>query len=62
MIDPQNLDRIRPAVVRRLLDMKSRTADILHVRIDDTARLIQEQTTVIEAQAKEIERLRKGVK
>lgn len=52
MIEPKTLERITPAVVRRLREAKASIADILHVRIDDAVKLIEEQ-------AKEIERLRK---
>lgn len=53
MIEPKTLERITPAVVRRLREAKASIADILHVRIDDAVKLIEEQ-------AKEIERLKKA--
>lgn len=52
MIEPKTLERLTPAIVRRLREAKPSIADILHVRIDDAINLIQEQ-------AKEIERLKK---
>lgn len=62
MIEPKTLERITPAVVRRLREAKASIAEILHVRIEDAAKLIKEQSDVIEAQAKEIERLKAQVK
>lgn len=58
MIDPQNIDRKRPAVVRRLREALPSIAEILHIRIDDAIDLIKAQNDVMEAQAKEIARLK----
>ena len=62
MIEPQTLERITPAVVRRLREAKASIVEILHVRIEDAAKLIKEQSDVIEAQAEEIKRLKAQVK
>jgi len=48
VIDPQNIDRRRPAVVRRLREAKASVAEILHVRIDDAIELIEKQAKEIE--------------
>lgn len=52
MIEPQTLERITPAILRRLRDAMASCPVTVHVKLEDAAKLIEEQ-------AKEIERLRR---
>ncbi len=52
MIEPKTLERITPAIVRRLREAKASCPVTVHVKLEDAAKLIEEQ-------AKEIERLRR---
>lgn len=52
-MDAKTMDRLTPAILRRLKDAKASCPVTVYVKLDDAAKLI-------EAQAKEIERLRNG--
>jgi hypothetical protein len=52
MIEPKTLERITPAIVRRLRDAMASCPVTVHVKLEDAIKLI-------DAQAKEIERLRR---
>lgn len=53
MIEPKTLERLTPAVVRRLRDAMASCPVTVHVKLEDAIKLI-------DAQAKEIERLKKA--
>lgn len=54
MIEPKTLERITPAILRRLKDAKASCPVTVHVKLDDAAKLIEEQ-------AEEIKRLKAQV-
>lgn len=52
-MDAKTMDRLRPAILRRLKEAKASCPVTVHVKLNDAAKLIEEQ-------AAEIARLRNG--